>query len=177
MLPVNRRPKRSDRPVRRVGSSLAPPDRPSDPVGRRHPRSERGDAGLPLLLITPALLFIVLHLINATQQLHERREAYSVAAAAARFGNQPDPLRVREESAAAIDRARSEALIRDFVTGEGYVVNSITFTDDRGDGTFTIAVEIERPVDYIFPIPGSLSNSVTGRAESVLNTGVSAAGP
>ena len=55
-------------------------------------RSERGDAGLPLLLITPALLIIVLHLVNASQQLYERREAFSVASAAARFGNQADPV-------------------------------------------------------------------------------------
>jgi hypothetical protein len=131
---------------------------------------------LPLLLITPALLFIVLHLVNASQQLYERREAYSVAAAAVRFGNQGDPLSIRQTSSAAIDPAASEASIRNFAADQGYVVTSLTFTDDRGDGTFTIAVEVEKAVDYIFPIPSALSATVNGRAESVLNRGVSGPG-
>jgi Flp pilus assembly protein TadG len=148
---------------------------------RRPPRvarrpNDRGDAGLPLLLITPALLFIVLHLVNASQQLYERREAYSVAAAAARFGNQGDPLAIRERSTAAIDTAASESSIRNFVADQGYVVTNLTFSDDRGDGTFTISVEVEKAVDYIFPMPSALSDTVSGRAESVLNRGVSAPG-
>lgn len=138
--------------------------------------SDRGDAGLPLLLIVPALLIIVLHLINASQQLYERREAYSVASAAARFGNQADQLAVRSESVAAIDRGKSEDSIRRFVASEGYTVTNLTFDDDRGDGTFTITVEVEKTVDYVFPIPTALSPTVTGRAESVLNRGVSGAG-
>jgi hypothetical protein len=118
----------------------------------------------------------VLHLINASQQLYERREAFSVASAAVRFGNQADPLAVRTESAAAIDSAKSEASIRNFVADQGYQVASLTFDDDRGDGTFTIVLEVEKNVDYIFPIPSALSPTVTGQAESVLNRGVSGAG-
>lgn len=145
-------------------------------VDRCRLRSDRGDAGLPLLLITPALLIIVLHLINASQQLYERREAYSVASAAVRFGNQADPLAVRTESVAAIDRSRSEASIRNFVASEGYTIVSLSFDDDRGDGTFTIALEIQKGVDYVFPIPSALSPTVNGSAEAVLNRGVSGAG-
>lgn len=148
-------------------------DRSSEPA---RSRCDRGDAGLPLLLITPALLIIVLHLVNASQQLYERREAFSVASAAARFGNQADPVAVRDTSEAAIDRAEAEASIRDFAAAEGYAVTELAFDDNRGDGTFTITVEVEKPVDYLFPIPTALSDTVTGRAESVLNRGVSAAG-
>ncbi len=139
-------------------------------------RNDRGDAGLPLLLITPALLFIVLHLVNASQQLYERREAYSVASAAARFGNQGDPLSIREQSEAAIDLAASEASIRNFASDQGYTVINLSFVDDRGDGTLTITVEVEKTVDYIFPIPSALSATVSGQAESVLNRGVSGPG-
>lgn len=143
---------------------------------RRRFTRERGDAGLPLLLITPALLIIVLHLVNASQQLYERREAYSVASAAVRFGNQGDPLSIRERSEAAIDLAESEASIRNFAADQGYTVTNLVFRDDRGDGTFTISLEVQKTVDYIFPIPSALSPTVDGRAESVLNRGVSGPG-
>ena len=153
-------------------------DRPTPPKPKptRRARGERGDAGLPLLLITPALLIIVLHLINASQQLYERREAFSVASAAARFGNQADPLAVRDSSEASIDEGAAEDSIRRFAAAEGYSVVELNFVEDRGDGTVTITVEVQKPVDYLFPIPTALSDTVTGRAESVLNRGISAAG-
>lgn len=137
-------------------------------------RSDRGDAGLPLLLITPALLFVVLHLVNASQQLYERREAFSVASAAARIGNQADQTEVRRNESAVIDTGAATAQIQQFVADEGFTVTSLSFDDDRSDGTVTVVVGVERQVDYIFPIPGTLSGSVSASASSVLNRGVSA---
>jgi len=145
-------------------------------IDRSSCRSDRGDAGLPILLIVPALLFIVLHLINASQQLYERREAFSVASAAARLGNQADQVQVRANESASIDVAKATSSIQNFVADQGYNLVVLRFDDDRGDGTVTVVVEVERDVDYIFPIPGTLANTVDGRASAVLNRGVSAPG-
>ncbi|MEM7340477.1 MAG: hypothetical protein AAF467_17605 [Actinomycetota bacterium] len=147
-------------------------------VTRRRPddNSERGDAGLPLLLITPALLFIVLHLVSASQQLAERREAFSVASAAARLGNQPTAVEVRRTEGASLDQAESVAMIEDFVTSQGFDVVAISFDDDRGDGSVTVTVEVAREVDYIFPHSGVLNSTVVGEASAVVNRGVSGVG-
>ena len=145
-------------------------------MARSSTGSDRGDAGLPLLLITPALLFIVLHLVNASQQLYERREAFSVASAAVRLGNQADQVEVRRQQSAAVDVAKSTRSIRNFLADEEYDVVSLRFHDDRGDGTVTVSIEIRRRIDYVFPNLGVLSDTVDGRASAVLNRGVSAPG-
>lgn len=144
-------------------------------VTTTHPSTERGDAGLPLLLISPLLLIIVLHLINATHQLYERREAYATAATATRIANQADPIQVRVEQSASIDEGKSSDAVRRYAASAGYRVNELTYLAN-GDGTITTRVVVERDIDYIFPIPTLLPDTITGEAESILYSGVTGPG-
>ena len=136
------------------------------------PSSERGDAGLPILLITPFLLVIVFQLVSATQLLFERREAYSVAHATARATNRADPGAVRAESRAVLDPAASEAAGQAFIASEGYT-GTVTY-DLEGD-LFVVTVEVEKGVDYIFPNVG-LPASIGGEATAEVLAGISDAG-
>lgn len=141
-------------------------------VQRAH---ERGDAGLPVILITPLLLFMVLHLINASQQLYERREAFAVAATATRVANQGDPTQVRLQRTAAIDERKARDAVEAYVAAEGYQLNDLQFTTSAGGAT-TVTVEVERPIDYLFPIPTLLPGTITGKAEATLIAGVTGPG-
>lgn len=144
-------------------------------MGRPQAREERGDAGIAFVLLIPALLLIVLHLINASQQLYERREAWAVAAAATRVGNQADPFQVRATRSPEVDEGKARDAIELYVDNAGYAVNSVVFTTNA-NGTTDVEVEIEKPIDYLFPIPSGLSPTITGRANSTLRVGVSEEG-
>ncbi len=137
--------------------------------------AERGDAGLPAILITPLLLFMVLHLINASQQLYERREAYAVAATATRVANQGDPTQVRLQRTAAIDEGKARDAVEAFVVSEGYQLTDLRFTASAAGAT-TVTVEVQRPIDYLFPIPTLLPDTITGTAEATLIAGVTGPG-
>lgn len=146
---------------------------------KRSPRlnlgPDRGDAGLAFILLIPVLLIIVLHLINATQQLYERREAWAVAAAATRVGNQADPFQVRATRSPEVDEGKARDAIERFVADAGYRVNEVNFAGNA-NGTTDLTVEIEKDIDYIFPIPSGLAETITGRSESTLRVGVSTEG-
>lgn len=154
-----------------------PQPQPPEPTGPTLPtrRAERGDAGLPAILITPLLLFMVLHLINASQQLYERREAYAVAATATRVANQGDPTQVRLQRTAAIDEGKASDAVEAYVSSEGYQLASLQFTTSAAGAT-TVTVEVERPIDYLFPIPTLLPGTITGKAEATLIAGVTGPG-
>lgn len=136
---------------------------------------ERGDAGIGFLLAIPALLIAVLSLVNATQMLYERREAWAVASAATRVGSQADPFQVRSTRLAEIDEGKARTAINRYVTDAGYTVVAVNFGGTPGAGT-TVTVEIIKDIDYIFPIPTALSGTITGRAVTTLRTGVSQEG-
>ena len=148
------------------------PTRPHSPSSLYR---DRGDAGLAFVLLIPVLLVIVLHLINATQQLYERREAWAVAAAATRVGNQADPFEVRATRSPEVDEDKARDAIERFVSDSGYRVNEISFSGNA-NGTTDLLVEIEKDIDYLFPIPSGLAGTITGRSESTLRVGVSTEG-
>ena len=133
-------------------------------------REDNGDAGIAFVLAIPALLFVVLHLITASQQLYERREAWAVASAASRAGAQGDPLRVREENAAAIDVGRAEAAITRYASDAGYQVVNVAIDPAAN----TVEVEIAKQIDYIFPT--LLNTRITGKSNTTLRAGVSQEG-
>ena len=134
---------------------------------------ERGDAGVAFILIIPALLFVVLHLINATQHLYERREAWAVASAASRVGAQADPFQVRATSTATIDEAKAEAAIQRYVNDAGYQV----VVADIDPSTLLVTIEITKNIDYIFGgLPGALSPTITGKSQTTLRVGVTMEG-
>jgi len=130
---------------------------------------------LPAILITPLLLFMVLHLINASQQLYERREAYAVAATATRVANQGDPTQVRLQRTAAIDEGKASDAVEAYVASEGYQLTELSFTTSAAGAT-TVTVEVERPIDYLFPIPTLLPGTISGKAEATLVAGVTGPG-
>lgn len=133
---------------------------------------ERGDAGLAFLLMVPALLIVALSLVNATQGLYERREAWAVASAASRVGAQADPFQVRVSDAPTIDEGRARAAIRQYVTDEGYRLNSAVF--DFADNTLDI--EIEKDIGYIFPFHVGMPDTIEGKSFTTLRAGVTAEG-
>ncbi len=125
---------------------------------------DRGDAGVAFILIIPALLFVAVHLITASQQLYERREAWAVAASASRVGAQADPLLVRQTNEPTIDAAKARAAVNRYVTDNGYQLDVFDLTGN------TVTVEISGTIDYVFPTV--LSTTITGRAETTLRAGV-----
>ena len=133
-------------------------------TNRRDRRDDRGDAGVAFILIIPALLFVVIHLITASQQLFERREAWAVAAAASRVGAQADPLLVRQTNEATIDPAKAQAAVNRYVNDAGYQLDVFDLTGN------TLTVEVSGTINYVFPT--LLNTSITGRAETTLRSGV-----
>lgn len=123
-----------------------------------------GDAGVAFILIIPALLFVVVHLITASQQLYERREAWAVAAAASRVGAQADPLLVRQTNEPTIDAAKARAAVTRFVNDAGYQLDVFDLSGN------TVTVEVSGSIAYVFPT--TLSTTITGRAETTLRAGV-----
>lgn len=125
---------------------------------------DEGDAGVAFILIIPTLLFVVVHLITASQQLYERREAWAVAASASRVGAQADPLLVRQTNEATIDPVKAQAAVNRYVNDAGYQLDVF---DLNGN---TLTIEVSGTIDYVFPT--ILSNTITGRAETTLRAGV-----
>ena len=130
----------------------------------RRADNDRGDAGVAFILIIPALLFVVVHLITASQQLYERREAWAVAAAASRVGAQADPLLVRQTNEPTIDAGKARAAVTRYVSDAGYQLDVF---DLQGN---TLVIEVSGNIDYVFPT--TLSSTITGRAETTLRAGV-----
>ncbi len=156
-------------------SAEAEETRPSDRSKWSRLRSDRGDAGLPVLLIAVPLLLVTLHLINATQQLYERREAFAVAASAARLGSQGDPAVVRDETRTdLLDPATARANIIAYVAAQGpewSVVGDPVFDGPQADGTYIVTVVVQKTVNYTFPNAG-LSTAIQGEAEAITTVGV-----
>lgn len=130
----------------------------------RRANNEVGDAGVAFVLIIPALLFVVVHLITASQQLYERREAWAVAAAASRVGAQADPLLVRQTNAPTIDTAKARAAVARYVNDAGYQLDVF---DLQGN---TLTIQVSGTIDYVFPT--ILNPTITGEAETTLRAGV-----
>lgn len=125
----------------------------------------RGDDGSVMPMATILVVFLTIGawaLVSASQQWAARRDAYAVAASAARAGAQGDPAQLRRgnvlDTAAAAERARS------IINASGYSGS----VDIAGD---TVRVQIIATVDYHFPSPG-FPASVTGSATAVAQPGV-----
>ncbi len=130
----------------------------------RRSSSDQGDAGVAFVLIIPALLFVVVHLVTASQQLYERREAWAVAAAASRVGAQADPLLVRRTNEPTIDAAKARAAVTRYVNDAGYQLVVFDLQSNN------LTIEVSGTIDYVFPT--ILSPAITGVAETTLRAGV-----
>ncbi len=128
---------------------------------------------MAFILIIPAMLLIVVHLVAASQQLYERRQAWAVAASASRVGAQADPFEVRRTNAATIDVTKAQAAVANYVTAQGYQLQLADF--DLANNT--LEVTVQKNIDYVFPTVLSATNGViTGRAETTLRVGVTQEG-
>ena len=102
-------------------------------------------------------------LVSASQQWSARRDAYGVAASAARAGAQADPAQLRRGS--VLDTAEATASAQSIIEASGYT-GSVDVTGD------TVRVQITATVGYRFPSPG-FPASVTGSATAIAQSGVS----
>lgn len=118
---------------------------------------ERGDAGIPVLLIVPALLTVVLTLTAATQQLQARREAFAVANAAARAAAQGSENQNRDADdegpeTVVIDEGSAEARARELAQRNSDLSDSMDFQVVSAviDGN-SVTVELHVTYDPVFP--------------------------
>jgi hypothetical protein len=121
---------------------------------------------MPMAAILVAFLMIgAWALVSASQQWAVRREAYAVAAAAARAGAQADPDALRAGGLLNGDTAAARA--QAIIVASGY----------RGtvsvDGT-SVTVTVSAAVGYSFPSPG-FPGTVNGSSTAIALPGVSAA--
>ena len=61
------------------------------------------------------------------------------------------------------------------MAAEGYELTDLSFASGPG-GTTTVRVEVQRPIDYLFPIPTLLPGTITGDAQATLISGVTGPG-
>lgn len=125
-----------------------------------------GDEGSVMPMATILVVFLMIGgwaLISASQQWAARRDAYGVAASAARAGAQGDPNQLRRGGVLDISEAAARA--QSIITASGYT-GSVDVTGD------TVRVQITATIDYHFPSPG-FPAAVTGSATAVAQPGVS----
>ena len=130
---------------------------------KHHPHTD--DEGSVMLMTVVIVLFLMIGgfaLISASQQWAARRDAYAVAAAAARAGAQGDPLALRGGNILNEDAARTRALAVLAAAGR---TGTVTI-----DGP-TITVNVAVPVDYLFAAPG-FPSTVKGSATATARRGV-----
>ena len=118
---------------------------------------------MPMATILVVFLMVAAWaLVSASQQWNARRDAYAVAAAAARAGAQGDPDSLRTGSLLNPDIAteRAEAIL----ASAGYA-GSVSVD------AAAVTVTVDASVDYSFPAPG-FPGSVTGSSTAVVHRGV-----
>jgi hypothetical protein len=111
---------------------------------------------------SPTLMLGAWALVSASQQWGTRREAYAVAAAAARAGAQGDPQQLRTGGVLDADAASGRA--QAIVAASGYS-GSVHVDGD------TVIVTVTAGVDYAFPSPG-FPDTVSGSSTAVAQRGV-----
>jgi hypothetical protein len=124
-----------------------------------------GDNGsvMPMAVILITFLMVgAWALVSASQQWTARRDAYAVAAAAARAGAQTDPMVLRAGGLLDADGATARA--RQVLTATGHH-GTVTV-----DGQ-TVTVVVTATVGYAFPSPG-FPATVTGTATAAVRAGV-----
>lgn len=125
-----------------------------------------GDDGSVMPMATILVVFLMIGgwaLISASQQWAARRDAYGVAASAARAGAQGDPNQLRRGG--VLDTSEAAARAQSIITASGYTGT----VDVTGD---TVRVQITATIDYHFPSPG-FPAVATGSATAVAQPGVS----
>ena len=118
-----------------------------------------------MLMTVVIVLFLMIGgfaLISASQQWAARRDAYAVAAAAARAGAQGDPLALRNGGLLNEDAARTRVLA--VLTAAGRT-GTVTI-----DGS-TVTVNVAVAADYAFAAPG-FPSTVKGSATATARRGV-----
>ena len=129
-------------------------------------RRGHGDDGSVMPMTTILVVFLMLGawaLVSASQQWSARRDAYGVAASAARAGAQGDPNQLRRGG--VLDTLEATARAQSIITASGYT-GTVDITGD------TVRVQITAAVDYHFPSPG-FPTTVTGSATAIAQPGVS----
>jgi hypothetical protein len=120
-------------------------------------------------MATILVLFLMIggwSLISASQQWGARRDAHSVAAAAARAGAQGDPTALR--SGGVLDPDAATARANAIITAAG---DTGTVTVNGAQVTVTVTVTVR----YSFPSP-SFPDTVAGTATAIAARGVDQAG-
>ncbi len=125
-----------------------------------------GEDGSVMPMATILVVFLMIGgwaLISASQQWASRRDAYGVAASAARAGAQGDPNQLRRGG--VLDVSEAAARAQSVIVASGYTGT----VDVTGD---TVRVRITAAIDYHFPSPG-FPATVTGSATAIAQPGVS----
>ena len=123
------------------------------------------DRGSVMPMATILVVFLMIgawSLISASQQWVARRDAYAVAASAARAGAQGDPNALRTGGVLDPDSAQSRA--QAILAASGYS-GSIAV-----DGA-AVTVTVTAAIDYAFPSPG-FPETVTGSSTATARRGV-----
>lgn len=140
------------------------------PRGERCRSVERLDRGSVMPMTTILVVFVMVGgwaLMSASQQWNARRDAHTVAAAAARAAAQGDERSLR--ASGVIDPGAAAARADAIITASGYW-GSVAVDGD------TVTVTVTAPVDYAFPSPG-FPAAVSGTATAVAARGVTTASP
>jgi Flp pilus assembly protein TadG len=123
------------------------------------------DRGSVMPMATILVVFLMIgawSLISASQQWVARRDAYAVAASAARAGAQGDPTALRTGGVLDPDSAQSRA--QAILATSGYS-GSVAV-----DGA-AVTVTVTAGVNYAFPSPG-FPETVTGSSTAIARRGV-----
>ena len=126
----------------------------------------RGDRGSVMPMATILVVFLMIGawaLVSASQQWATRRNAFAVAASAARAGAQGDPTRLRS-GGGVLDPDRAVERAQAILDTSGYRGN-VTI-----DGV-AVTVTVTAGVDYAFPAPG-FPNTVRGSSTATVRRGV-----